>query len=348
VRASADRITRITVCTRPFRADGPRLDVEQVGRKTVVHNYGHGGSGWSLSWGSSTVAVRKALATGTTHVAVIGCGALGLTSATLLQRAGMPVTIYAKDRPPDVRSSLATGLFTPDSRICLDGHDTPDFRKLWEEMCRTSFQAYQNYLGMPGDPVEWIDLYHLSGGSTPNPSGGESAIRFANLERDLVGDLRPAVVELSGDANPFPGRHVRRATNMMFNITEYAHLLISDFLEAGGHIETREFHSPADFAALPEKTLINCTGYGARALFGDESVIPVRGQLARLIPQPEVGYGLTYDYVSLIPRRDGMVVQAFGADESIGYGDDSTAPDRAEAEHAVATIASVFASSVSS
>src|SRR5579859_5310438 len=49
VRASMDRVTRITVCTRPFRADGPRLDVERIGEKTIVHNYGHGGSGWSLS-----------------------------------------------------------------------------------------------------------------------------------------------------------------------------------------------------------------------------------------------------------------------------------------------------------
>jgi hypothetical protein len=53
IRASPDRITDITVCTRPFRAQGPRLDVERIGHKTVVHNYGHGGSGWSLSWGSS-------------------------------------------------------------------------------------------------------------------------------------------------------------------------------------------------------------------------------------------------------------------------------------------------------
>ncbi len=135
----------------------------------------------------------------------------------------------------------------------------------------------------------------------------------------------------------------RRAANMMFNITEYTHLLMSDFFEAGGRIETREFHSPADFAALPEKTLINCTGYGARALFGDDTVIPVRGQLARLIPQPEVNYGFVYKNVSLVPRRDGLVVQAYGADEGVGYGDDTTEPDRAEAEQAVATIASIFA-----
>jgi hypothetical protein len=40
LRAGIDRITRVTVCTRPFRAQGPRLDVETVGAKTVVHNYG--------------------------------------------------------------------------------------------------------------------------------------------------------------------------------------------------------------------------------------------------------------------------------------------------------------------
>jgi D-amino-acid oxidase len=77
VLAEVDRIFRVTVCLRPFRATGPRLDVEKVGDKTVVHNYGHGGSGWSLSWGSSSVAVEKAMAAaaGERDVAVIGCGA---------------------------------------------------------------------------------------------------------------------------------------------------------------------------------------------------------------------------------------------------------------------------------
>jgi hypothetical protein len=341
IRASADRITRITVCTRPFRVDGPRLDVEQIGNKTIVHNYGHGGAGWSLSWGSSTIAVRKALATGTTSIGVIGCGALGLTSAILLQRAGIAVTIYAKDRPPDVRSSLATGSFTPDSRICLKGHDTPAFRQSWEEMCRTSFATYQNFLGLPGDPVEWIDGYSLHDPSAPHVAPHDT-VEFAELERELVGDLRPHPVDLAAADNPFPGRETYRYTNMMFNITEYARLLMSDFFQAGGHIETREFHSPADFIGLPQKTLINATGYGARALFGDDTVIPVRGQLARLIPQPEVNYAMSYRGVSFVPRRDGPVVQAIGADEGIGYGDGTTLPDRAEAEGAVATIASAF------
>src|SRR5215510_7894353 len=55
LRASTDRIFDITVCLRPFRAAGPRLETERIRDTLVVHNYGHGGSGWSLSWGSSTV-----------------------------------------------------------------------------------------------------------------------------------------------------------------------------------------------------------------------------------------------------------------------------------------------------
>ncbi|MFV4649235.1 FAD-dependent oxidoreductase, partial [Mycobacterium tuberculosis] len=87
-----DRLFDISVCLRPFRAAGPRLDTEQVGDALVVHNYGHGGSGWSLSWGSGTIAVEKAMASSPREIAVVGCGALGLTAAILAQAAGAKVT----------------------------------------------------------------------------------------------------------------------------------------------------------------------------------------------------------------------------------------------------------------
>ena len=47
LRMAPDRLSAITVCTRPFRARGPRLETERLGDKTVIHNYGHGGSGCS-------------------------------------------------------------------------------------------------------------------------------------------------------------------------------------------------------------------------------------------------------------------------------------------------------------
>ena len=344
ILAQTDRITRITVCTRPFRPQGPRLDVEMVGTKTVVHNYGHGGSGWSLSWGSSAIAVSKAMATGERNIGVIGCGALGLTSALLLQRAGASVTIYAKDLPPNVRSSLATGLWTPDSRICFEENASPAFKQTWQDMARQSFQTYQSFLGLPGTPVEFIDRYFASDDPiAPRRPAPDGRPAFAELQRELIDDLIPKGVDFEPGSHNLGPRYLRRDSVMMFNLSAYTHLLVTDFLENGGKFVITEFHSPADFAPLREKTLINATGYGARALFDDESLVPVRGQLARAIPQPDVDYGIFYKGVSFVPRRDGLVFQVVGESDYYGFNDASTLPDRAEADHSVLTIAALFA-----
>jgi D-amino-acid oxidase len=344
IRAHLDRIFRVTVCLRPFRAAGPRLEVERVGDKTVVHNYGHGGSGWSLSWGSSGIAVEKAMAAGERDVAVIGCGALGLTSAILLQRAGAKVTIYAKERPPDVRSARATGSWTPDSRIALTNAVSPDFPALWEKMCRTSFHTYESYLGMAGNPVEWMDHYVLSdpslGAAQANPRRDDE-LSFARY-RDRVRDLTPRPVDLPPGSHPFPTRYARRNSNLRFNIAGYSRQLVNDFLVEGGKIEHVEFHSPSDLTQLPQKVMINATGYGARALWNDESIVPVRGQIAWLIPQPEVNYGVEYKSVSILSRRDGIVVQDSGIGDMEGYNDSNEQPDRAAAESAVRVVAELY------
>lgn len=345
LRATTDRITQITVCTRPFRAQGPCLDVQKIGDKIVIHNYGHGGSGWSLSWGSSNIAVQKALETNTRDVAVIGCGALGMTSALLLQRAGIRTTIYAKELPPNVRSSFATGVWSPDSRICLEQNLTPSFKQQWERMTRKSFQTYQTLLGLPGDPVEFIDSYTVSdepiGNAQENtPKGGRPP--FAELQRELVPDLIPRPKDYAPGSHSLNNRYLEGTTSMMFNLAAYSRMLLADFRSNGGSIEIAEFHGPGDLASLSQKTLINATGYGARALFGDLSVTPVRGQVARLIPQPEIHYGLYYKNAYFAPRRDGFVFQLTGEDDYYGFDDPTTVPDRAEAEAAVNTIAELF------
>lgn len=336
VKAQVDRITGVYVCTRPFRAAGPRVELEKLGHKTIVHNYGHGGSGWSLSWGSSTLAVRMAQSTGVRELGVIGCGALGLTSALLAQRAGMSVRIYAKALPPDVFSMRATGVWTPDSRIC-DAQHAAEFGDRWETMARTSFAIYQSMLGLPGDPIEWIDGYHLLD-TTSGPKVSDEP-EYGDLS-DRISDLSPQSVPLPAGSTPFP-QPARRFTIMMFNITNYARMLMSDFQLAGGKIIVREFTHPRELQALPERTLINATGYGARALFNDESIIPVRGQTARLIPQPEVNYAINTSNLSMVPRRDGVLVQSYS--HTGNFNNSDLTPDRAASEAAVRQLADIMA-----
>lgn len=339
ILARPDRIMGITVCLRPFRAAGPRFDAEPVGDKLVVHNYGHGGSGWSLGWGSALIAAKTALAGGERDIAVIGCGALGLTAATVAQRAGARVTIYAKERIADARSARATGVWSPDSRIALAGSVDANFPALWEDLARKSFRMHQQYLGLADAPVEWTQRYMVW--DAPPSGPGPDPMGFAHYG-GRIADLTPRTERLEPDQHPFPRANVRRATFPMFNITAYGHTLMNDFLLAGGRFELMEFQTPAQLASLKQKVVINCTGYGARALWKDESVVPVRGQIAWLVPQPEVTYGLMYKGVSTVSRRDGLAVQVMGPDESYGYNDANEAPDRAESEAAVATIAGLF------
>jgi len=343
LRASMNRVFDITVCLRPFRAAGPRLEAETIGDALVIHNYGHGGSGWSLSWGSGTLAVRMAMGNSPQSgspktVAVIGCGAIGLTSALLAQEAGAKVTIYARDLLPDARSARATGSWTPDSRIALTQTAGPAFADRWEEMARISFKRYRRYLGLPGTPVEWSDRYNLFDGPPDSEPDPEDPLGFAHYG-ERIRDLNGHSEVLPAGSTPFPTPYVRRNSSMQFNVADYAHTLMADFLAGGGRIERREFHSPAEFADLPEKVVINCPGYGARALCKDESITPVRGQITWLIPQPEVNYGLYYNGVSVLSRRDGIVVQAVWGGDMFGYGDDHEVIDRAEAEKAVGIIA---------
>lgn len=345
LRTDPGRISRLTVCLRPFRAEGPRIEAERIGDKRVVHNYGHGGSGWSLSWGSAAAARDLALEGGPASAAVVGCGAIGLTTALQILRAGVPVTIYAAERTPHTRSARATGVWSPDSRVAAASAVAADFPARWEAMARRSWADHHAFVGLDGDPVRFIDQYNLrpaagAGGSVgPAPTPGQ--VDFADYGERLRG-LTPRSRALTAAEHPFPVESARVFPQMTFNVAEYARQLTEAFLMEGGRIVSRTFHHPSELAELSEPVVVNCTGYGARALFGDESVVPVRGQIAWLTPQPEVIYGLYYRGISMVPRADGIVIQANGASQMVGYGVEDETPDRADAEQALAALATLF------
>src|SRR6185436_5927909 len=106
VKVARNRIIREVVGLRPYRSAGFAVETERLGEKLLVHNYGHGGAGVTLSWGTAALALELArpfLQTGGVapsaskrrvavsrnaprHFAVLGCGVNGLSTARLLQR----------------------------------------------------------------------------------------------------------------------------------------------------------------------------------------------------------------------------------------------------------------------
>jgi hypothetical protein len=209
-------------------------------------------------------------------------------------------------------------------------------------MARTSFKTFRSHLGLPGDPVRWMDRYLVSDELAPvTHIRADGELRFAAYGSRLA-DLFPQAEILRPADTPFRAASVRRRSVLVFNIASYAQMLMTQFRLAGGRIEHREFRDPLELATLPEKVVINCTGYGARALCRDETVVPVRGQIAYLIPQPELDYALAYRDVNVVPRSDGIVVQSVSGGDMRGYNDDSLLPDRHESEAAVQTLAALY------
>lgn len=331
---------RITVCTRPFRPAGPRLEAETVDRKTLVHNYGHGGSGWSLSWGCAAEAAALALSDRPQSVAVIGAGAMGLTTALRLVETGVGVTIYARELPMESRSARATGVWSPSSRVGLADAIDPGFPERWERWARASFAAHQGYVGALGEPVEYVPQYVLfdEAGAPRVPASRD----FLHLD-PRVADVTPPWGEVAVGEHPFPVARARRGLNLTFNVASYAQTLAHEFQLRGGRMLRRELPDRAAALALPEPVIVNCAGYGAKALFGADELVPVRGQINWLAPQPEARYGVFYRDVFALSRRDGLIVQDAGPNDDWGFGDAGETADRAEMSDALARLSPLFA-----
>lgn len=190
-----------------------------------------------------------------------------------------------------MRSSRAKGSWTPDSRVALKSKTDVGFPALWEKMAKTSFHAYENYLGLAGNSIEWVDRYRLADMTIDPEPERNDGLDFGHY-MDRIADLTPRSEELPPGRHGLINRMAYKAPSLTFNVASYSHQLLTDFFDEGGKLETKEFHQPQELTSLPQKTIIHATGYGAKTLFDDKSIVPVRGQIAWLIPQPEVRYAV--------------------------------------------------------
>ena len=328
VSASADRIIRTDVGLRPYRRSGFVVSREVLGNKTLIHNYGHGGGGITLSWGTAILAADLGYTSDTPACAVLGCGAVGLATARILQERGAKVRIYARELPPHTTSNVAGAQWWP---VAVFGRDklTPAFEQQFDAATRLAFERFRDLAG-PHHGVRWMSNFVLS----RNPvrvmpaAPGSPMLRFA-----------PDLYDLAPEEHPFPARYVRHYRTLMIDSPLYLQALVSDFHRAGGEIVVRHFDDAAQINALPEPAVFNCTGLGAAALFDDAGMTPVRGQLLVLRPQADVNYSLLADRgLHMFPRSDGILLGG-----THDYGATSLEPDRAASERILAGLQALFA-----
>ncbi|HEV2594447.1 MAG TPA: FAD-dependent oxidoreductase [Sphingomicrobium sp.] len=290
VLADQNRLIRTLAGLRPYRRQGFVVRTEPLGDKRLVHNYGHGGGGITLSWGTSKLAIELGLPGHSGAVAVLGSGAVGLATARLVQEAGLPVTVYAAALPPETTSNIAGGQIEPYAVFDRD-HVTPAFMAQFTRAFDYSWRRFQI---MVGDDygIRWLPTY----------------VERDSPEAQLLQTFPPVNRMLAASEHPFPWSGTLRYDTMYVEVGRYLRQLTRDIEMAGATIQVRKFSSPAEIAALPEPLVFNCTGLGSRSLFDDEDLHPARGQLAILEPQPEIRYAVTGGPGYMFPRADGILL----------------------------------------
>ncbi|MGE5261290.1 MAG: FAD-dependent oxidoreductase [Actinomycetota bacterium] len=301
LKVSRELVLREIAGLRPFRPSGFVVKAEPLGGgplgdKIVVHNYGHGGCGVTLSWGTADMAARLALATPHRKAAIIGCGVIGLTTARLLQDRGFDVAIYAADLPPHTTSDVAAGAFGVTSLVD-DRHHTPGIAGLIQEAVRF---AYKYFAGLIGSRygVRWMDFYMLSAEPVELP-----------WEFSITPELFPLTTFGPGE-HSFPSPYAGRFKTMIAETDLFLPALMDDVRQHGATIELRKFPDLASVQSLDAPLIVNCAGLGTKALFGDPELVPVKGQLTVLKPQPEVTYAYLDGVLDfyMFSRSDGIIL----------------------------------------
>jgi glycine/D-amino acid oxidase-like deaminating enzyme len=275
---------------RPVRSSGIRIQKQVIGsgasRKIVVHNYGHGGAGITLSWGTAKRAVlliedavREVLAAGQTpRIVVLGSGIVGLTTASELVsrwRQDWPrldLTVRAKAFR-DTTSFIAAGQFEPSvifrtyadrgrseelKEILRDSHKKlldlgPEGRRRHGVSRRRNFSIAR--------PIDAYDHRFMPAEIVPRPRFW-SRFPFEGLS----------------------GMSGYEYETWLVNPTVMMPALREELTRAGVlfRIGDRRVVARAELAGLDANIIVNCTGIGSQLLFDDADLEGRRGHIVKL------------------------------------------------------------------
>ena len=218
------------------------------------------------------------------HVRVLGGGVSGLTCAVALRSRGHDVTLVAERLPPHTTSSVAAAFWYPYKA------DPPDRVLGWAKTSHARFVA------LAADPATGIRVR-------------EVVEVVDDAARPWWADAVPSLRAAAAERLPRGAAHGWCFEAPVIDTRMYLPHLRAWFEREGGVIDVRRC---TDLRELAAPIVVNCTGLGARELCGDESLVPIRGQLV-YIENPGIDTVLldeadpgTITYV--VPRGDDCVL----------------------------------------
>jgi len=271
-----------------MRSGCPRLEVEKINDKIIAHNYGHGGSGWTLGPGSATYVLdllEKSCPSLSkeTPITIIGAGVIGLFSAYFALHKGYKNLTIIADRYENLTSHIAGGLLAPVSM----NNDT-SFKKVIAKIGIDAYLFYKEVCARRNpilkDGADMMPAYFL----TREESGLEPYVgRVMSPAKNVLVDFGNAQrAMIVYDEGIFMHTH---------RMMDY----LKTYLTGKVTFVTKKITS---FDEIGDKHIINCIGLGAEELLGDTKMVPVQGHLIVLKDQePE-----KLQYMMLCHFSDGL------------------------------------------
>lgn len=220
--------------------------------------------------------------------AVIGVGAIGLSTAMLALERGYHVTIYSDKPLIETTSMKAAASFKP---------PLVAYNDLTHRMLELAWQTFERIAEQDAEAAGVRKHIHWEAMSAPRDS-----VRYLSVMEALEFVERPHV----------PGGYAFGWKYRTFFIDTPIFLpwLLRRFTESGGVLVLLEkpFTSLEQLTALPVDIVFNCTGLGARELCQDTKVNPIKGQAVLIDRQPEMDWSITADGFYVYPRRHDTVL----------------------------------------